>query len=250
MFHNPTIEKKLLVALTTFYPSLSQSDNCRSELAEKTIQALIDNKYKVVVLDGGSHKNFLQKIQQYEINLFKQKKKGLGFAKREVIQAAYNEGGEIILQMEPEKVDLVRHIKDLLQPFSEQSTDMVVPKRASLDSYPVVQQHAELLTNIFCRELTGNSLDMSFGPTLFRRGIAKYYLEYNGIYGDTWDALHIPILMALKDGKNIKSITIQYNHPQEQTKLEEHDITFYKKRIIDQLVPIVEAYEQYWKKNF
>lgn len=246
-----SIRENIVVALTTFYPFISKSDIYRSRLAEKTIKLLIKKGYKVIIIDGGSNDLFLQKIQKYEVILYKQKVVGFGIGKREVIKKAYKDGRDIIVLMEPEKVDFVKEIKQLARTLFENKKDMIIPKRSSLESYPIIQNYTENICNKLLKEISQfqQEFDICFGPVLFKRNLAKYYLEYRGEYGDTWDAIHIPILKACTAGKKILSVEIEYTHPKEQKSFEEHDLNFYDKRIYLQLLPLLAAYKSYFAKK-
>lgn len=243
------MQNNIIVALTTYYPSLSNSDLCRMKLAEKTINLLAKHEFKTIILDGGSHQNFLKILQKYPIEYYQQKTKSIGQGKREVIQKTLDKQAEIIILMEPEKVDFVKNIKYLASFIEENKADIVIPKRKSLKSYPLIQQHTETICNIYYKKLFNLDVDICFGPVLFKRDVAKYYVNYNGKYGDTWDELHIPVLDAYKNKQRVKSVQIEYTHPKEQREQEEHDVNFYKKRIHDQLIPLAEAYEEYWKNS-
>ena len=171
----------------------------------------------------------------------------MGASRRQAIKEAYNTEKKVIAWTEPEKEDYIQKIADTACPILDGSADLVIPRRKSMQSYPLVQQHTEAFCNDFCRELTGFDLDFCFGPRTWHRNMSHYFLDYSGNYGDKWDSLFIPVVHAIADGKKVIGVKIEYNHPIEQTKVEEHDLFFYKKRL-EQLENVMNASYDYWKK--
>ena len=53
---------------------------------------------------------------------------------------------------------------------------------------------------------------------------------------------------AIIDGENVKSVTVDYTHPAEQTAFEEQDMSLYLKRV-KQLENLLPALETHWKKK-
>ena len=51
--------------------------------------------------------------------------------------------------------------------------------------------------------LTGREFDIWFGPRLFNKKTSKYFLDYNGEYGDKWESIFIPVMDALHNNKKI-----------------------------------------------
>lgn len=86
--------------------------------------------------------------------------------------------------------------------------------------------------------LTGRPLDITFGPRSWKREVTKYFMDYkrggDGDYGITF----VPLLHMLADGKQLRSVAVDYDHPQEQTRLEEDNLSFNRKRVA-QLVSIL-----------
>jgi len=100
---------------------------------------------------------------------------------------------------------------------------------------------------MFWENVTGLELDMWFGPRTFSREAAHYFLDYPGTYSDRWEALVIPILDMIADGKRIQSVLVEYTNPSQQTQIEEHDTSFDRKRI-EQLQSITKAIGEHWDK--
>ncbi|MBU2638681.1 MAG: hypothetical protein KJ955_06935 [Nanoarchaeota archaeon] len=243
------LEQITAIATTTFYKPGSENDAMRAELAKSTIRKATDLGYGVVVVDGGSSDELLREFERYGAQVFLEKSMNMGQSRRHAIERARNLGREVVAWTEPEKDSYIPELyKTVEAVILGHGADIVVPRRHSLESYPVVQQHAEQLGNSFWKELTGHDLDVWVGPRTFTRDAAEYFLNYNGEYGDKWDSIFIPVMDAIIDGKNVKSVTIEYTHPRQQTALEEHDLTLYWKRL-EQLQNLLGALEKHWKKR-
>jgi len=99
--------------------------------------------------------------------------------------------------------------------------------------------------------LTGHDLDVWFGPRVFRREMARYFLDYDGNkegYGDLWDSTFIPVMDAITDGKKVKGVNLDFTYPPEQTAFEENHIDFYRKRL-HQLNNINNSFWDRWEKH-
>lgn len=243
------ISNKVAVAITTFYNPNDENDIYRASLAKSVVRKATDLGYEVILVDGGSSDELLKEFEQYGARLYTQLSRGMGSSRRQAIREAHNTGRSIIAWTEPEKEDYIPKIVDTAFPIITGSADLVVPRRKSLRSYPTAQQYAELFGNTFWKELTGTNLDVWFGPRTWRRELSDYFLNYDGTYGDKWDSIFIPVMDAIADGKKISGVEIEYTHPSRQTGLEEHDLTFSKKRL-EQLENLILGLETHWRKLY
>ncbi len=241
--------EKIIIATTTFYNSSSESDKLRAGIAKRTFETAIRLGYQIIAVDGGSSQELIGEFEKIGVKVSKQIKRGIGNSRRQAFQEAYNSKKEIIIWTEPEKRSIIKEISKIIKPIIENKADIVIPKRKSLSSYPLEQQYAESLGNLFWKQLTGTDLDMWIGVRAFRRESCSYFLNYNGEYGDKWEILLIPVINAIYDKKKVTSIEINYQHPVEQTRLEEKDLNFFKKRI-EQLTSLVGAIDSHWKKLY
>lgn len=238
----------VVIATGTRYDFSIPSDIVRAELAKKTVAKAVAIGYKMMIVDEGSPKELLEEFKRSGAIIKSLEKSSMGRSRRLAIGEAYNSGREIIVWMEPEKASFVDYIVKSIEPLVKEEADMVIPKRTSLKSYPLAQQYAEPFGNLFFKQLTGKDLDVWFGPRIFRKDIAHYFLDYEGEYGDLWEAIFVPILDAVIAEEKVIGIDVDYIHPQEQKYIEEHDLRFYRKRL-DQLDNIVNALEMHWRKK-
>jgi hypothetical protein len=235
-----------VIATTTFY---KDPEDIRAHLALKMLDSALDFDFPTVVVDGGSHPDFIAQMRKRDAHVFGEEAPGMGPGRRQALRLASDMAGAdgAIVWMEPEKEPLITEIGYCEELIWAGQADMVIPKRMSLSSYPTEQAHAEMMGNLAFQYMTGHALDIWFGPMVLNRLALQYFLDYDGKYGDKWDSIHIPRLHVIKAGLQVESVNVDYDHPQEQTKQETGDLSFLIKRIdqLQNLVPTFwqEAYE-------
>ncbi len=239
------LAERIAIATTTLYKPNVGVDVHRAKLATDSIKTATMLGYEVIVVDGGSSDEVLEEFRRYGARVYPEKERGMGKSRRQAIRLAHDTGKEVIAWTEPEKTSYMREILKTAKPIIDGSADLVVPKRRSLESYPIAQQLSEPFGNLFWKELTGHALDMLFGPRTWNRRLSDYFLSYDGRYGDEWDSIFIPVMNAIFDGKGVIGVEVEYTHPKEQKEGEEHDINFYKKRLL-QLENLLPAFEAHW----
>lgn len=230
---------KVVIATTTLYSTLAE---VRAKLALETIRQANEAGYKIVIVDSSS-RTIRECFRNQGAIVFQAESPKMGENIRQAIQEATRLAGTngIVIRMEPEKAPLVPLLEQVTSHFS--AADMVIPARTkkSFDSYPLIQQHTEWIGNRAFQILTGRALDVWFGVRIFRSSVSHFFLNYQGEYGDKWDAIFIPVLRAIKAGKRVLGVEVDYIHPQEQKKEEEKlEREFLAKRI-EQLDSLIDA---------
>ncbi|KAL7486753.1 hypothetical protein ACHAW6_012346 [Cyclotella cf. meneghiniana] len=144
---------------------------------------------------------------------------------------------------EPEKVDLLNHIPNIVQPIlmEDPSADVVVPFRNRAlfqETYPIEQYHSESFANLHFNSLakhhagfqhSDGGLDWLFGPFAFNARLASHWLDYTG---NSWDAQMIPYVRGvLRHGWRIKAVEVKFRHPPEMKEQEEGDPVWTSKRL-------------------
>lgn len=169
----------------------------------------------------------------------------MGSARRQAVSQALSQGAETIIWMEPEKYPLVESLPRLVEFKRLWPYDLVIPRRASLRSYPAYQMAKELEGNHEAGSLTGRpDLDLWFGPRVMDRRAAELFCSYDGRYGDRWESIFIPVMMSLRKGLHVTGHTVDYIHPPEQTASESGPDMDQKRD--DQLNSLLAAMDQYW----
>lgn len=238
------MRKPAVIATTTFVKDIN---DVRAKLAIQMVAAAKQNNYRVVVVNS-SPADFQSELTERGAIVFHQDPNlGMGSSRRQAMTEAAKLAKEhdAIIWMEPEKWTLVQSLDAIMWPVVRDQYDLVVPERSqiSLSSYPPEQQHAEMLGNLAFQYLTGKHLDAWFGPFAMNQKALKYFLEYDGEYGDKWDSIFIPRLRIIKDGLRVASVLVDYVHPKEQTKEETGNLAFLVKRI-EQLLNLVPALQK------
>jgi len=244
-----SLSDKVAIATSTLYNPDWESYGLRAELAKKTIINAKNIGYEISIVDGGSSDELLKEFERYgaKVIVELQRSDTMGAQRRNAIEYACNLGRDVIVWMEPEKETYVSEIEKTVTPIIEGSAEMVIPRRKSLESYPVFQQHFEQMGNIFWKDVTGTDLDVWFGPRTWKKEMSRYFLDYKGEYGDKWDSIFVPVVNAIFDGRKVISVDVDYIHPKKQTEAEEHNIKFYMKRV-EQLDNLTNALYKHWKK--
>jgi len=234
----------LVIATSTLYQNLRE---IRARLALKTIETAKIMNIPIIISDSSPNLKIRKAFEEKGAIVFRGPIE-MGPGRRQIIEQALKISGKktFIVWMEPEKYPLVPLLLSIIS--QAESIDMIIPGRKSLKSYPLSQQYAEPIGNRIFYLLTGLKLDVWFGPRIFVPECASFFLDYQGEYGDKWDSIFIPILRAIKAGKKITGIDIDYTHPKEQTVEEEkHEIQFAMKRI-QQLNLLTNALVQEWSR--
>ncbi len=237
-----TIEHTVLVT-GTHHPD---PNNFRTLLAREMIKSAIEMGYTTVVVDNGPNDKFIREIQGYGaitdyVPTFK-----MGAQRRHAFQLAKDLGKQIIAWTEPEKTTYLDDIAKTAKPILNGEGEIVIPKRKDLTSYPTLQQETEPIGNSFFNELTGYKLDVFMGSRSWDRGVTDYFLDYDGKYGDSWDAINIPVLRAIADGRRVIGANVDYVNPKIQTQEEEKQSEGYRDKRIQQLDIITRSfYDEY-----
>ncbi len=239
---------KSVIATTTLFEDLNE---IRAKLAVRTISEARKKGYQIVVVDG-SPESVKEIFRKKGAIVFGEEKKGMGASRRQAIREATKLAGPdgIVIWVEPEKTPFIPHLRQVIQCLLTEKADMVIPKRRSVESYPEIQQRFEWLANQAFQMFSGESLDVWFGPRVFRSNVSSFFLNYKGEYGDKWDSILIPVFRAIKAGLKVIGLEVDYIHPKEQT-IAENDFAFFEKRR-KQLNCLVEALraEELSKRNY
>lgn len=242
----------IVIATTTLYEK--KDYKLRLRLALKTIRQAKLYNFPIVILDA-SPDPYVSKLMKREgAEVISQKNSGFGDGIRKAFQKAAKmvsrEG--VIVWQEPEKSDFVRFCRKVASVVINNKASVVIPERTpkSLTTYPLEQVCSERFGNLCIQSITGKYYDYFFGPRVYKKSMIKSVLSYKG---KLWDAHTIPALRALKRGEIVKSIAVDYKHPQEQKKAEEGKWYWDKKRLLQlsYILPIIERewgrIERKWK---
>lgn len=231
----------IVIATTTRYKGINET---RAQSALTTIQKAKKYGHKIVVVDD-SPETVKKVFQKNGAIVFPETKAGMGPGRRQTISKSLSmvDKKDFIAWIEPEKYNFIKFLNEIVIYMVKKSIDLLLPGRKSLESYPVYQQHFETLGRIAFLMLTGKDLDAWFGPRIFVADNAHFFIDYDGEYGDLWDSIFIPVLRAIKAGRNVDGYDVDYLHPQKQTREEKTNFLFFKKRA-KQLNSLIKAMEK------
>lgn len=206
--------------------TISKSPNeLRFRLAQETVKRSGESGYPIIVVDGSPDRQIQGILAAAGAFVFQEAQPGMGASRRQAIRAGLNfRGGtaDIIVWLEPEKHPVVPLLEPLMHAVASGQYDLVIPKRTLLDSYPAYQAASEHLANQALGAITGRpDLDLYFGPRVMSRKVASQYFQtYDGRFGDNWESIFVPVLVALAAGVSVGSMSVNYAHPAEQTAAE------------------------------
>lgn len=243
---SPSSPSRWAVVSTTSFPAEDAVTLARSESALRGIENARAQGAAVYLVDSESSASFVAKARAAGAKVARQRGATLGAARREVIQWAVEQGESVLIYSEVEKEELFHALPELCAPIESGDADMVLPARASLGSYPEFQRLTEELLNQYFLDLTGISLDVTFGPRVWRRDLSGLFLSYDGAYGDRWDSIYVPLLRAIGAGCRVVSKTIPFTYPHAQRISEEQDLGIRCKRF-DQLASVAFAIRDEWR---
>ncbi len=223
--------KNIIVVTGVFYAD-NEMYRSRSKIWPKTFANAEKLGIKMVVRnDGGLPSEMLEDFQKFENLTFvnKEKPNTLGGGRREAFQKALEiadvEGinNPVIVWIEVEKDNFINETNlSRLQEEVKNGTNIIIPERGekAWAQLPEVQgfleQRAEgRFQQILENETQGSfnkKLDIWFGPKVFNREGAKYFLEYNkeGDKTDLWDSLMVPVVEAIKKGEKVQSVEMDF----------------------------------------
>lgn len=245
---NVRLDNFIIVTATRY-----TNDDDRFLLAQNMVElATNEFHYPVLVIDDSDDPEIQRILTDKGAHVFKQGKLGFGNAVRQAIREGAQIAGRkgVIAWQEPEKIDMVRHYATLITPFIENRADMVIPKRTvkSLETYPIEQMWSERLLNRYSWLLSGKKFDFDLGSgaRILKTFVAHTFTLYDGIL---WDALVVPIIRAARDGYNVVSVPVNYQHPPSQKLKEEGECAWYEKRLtqLQHLVPILKKEWGYYR---
>jgi len=232
---------RAVVTGATYYDIHTHSDFVRYNLALESIKFLTQRGYEVVIVDGGSTRPFLSSAYDNGARVFRQSQDGFGNGKREAIARAFETGKEIIALMDLEKLSYAKTL-DVTVEAIESGSDLVIPRRKSLESYSEFQRNIEIAGNGYWKKLTDRNLDVWFGQRTFNKELAKFFLECDC---ESWDAIFVPVMEIIAKGYNIQSVDVDYTHDSLQVNAEHKNWDLYAKRV-RQLVCLTEPLKVRW----
>jgi len=255
----------LCVETATFYPRWYPGpkadhdlvDKIRGDLAIETITEAKKKGFQIALVDGGSSDAFKAELVKLGVTPSPELERGMSPGRQQSFkEGSALEGVRINNWLEPEKVSIVRDcLPAAILPIIEGTADVVVPERdeAAWETYPDYQvdyeKRANHLWNAILRKHNllpqdAPDLDAWFGPKFWKNDpelnalfLKQYEFEKRKLKLDQivrpelWpNAIFLPIVAALHQGRRVASMPVSYRHPQEQTGIELNNPEFRRRR--------------------
>lgn len=262
-FKNP---ETIAVCTTTFYPKWyagpvqePTSDKIRGDLALQTLNVAKNRGHQLSVVDGGSSPAFQEALRSQGIDFEMERVRGMSPSRRQAFAKAEElPGVEVIAWTEPEKFSFLNDdcLALAAEPVLKGEVDIAIPARTEegFASYPEFQAASEHRANrqmnsiLRSRKLLKENepdLDLFFGTRVFAnrpevRELFQKQYAFDARKGSELhekvkpeqysDATFFPVTNALEQGLRVKSVTVPYRHPAEQTAIEQNNPVFDAKR--------------------
>ncbi len=239
-------KSRLVIATTTMYSGSSRSDEVRARLAVALVKKAAAFDIPIVVVDAGSQDQYVMEFVKNGAVVEREKVRGKGPSRRQAIARAHDLSDRYVAWVDPEKVDVVQNLTRLAAAMQDANIPLLLPRRESLESYPNFQQLTEQVGNYYIKELTGLDLDLYFGLRIWDKNLTHYFIDYDGMFGDEWESIFIPVLHMLADSVPYLAPALEYFQPVTQTESEQHSMEFHQKRL-DQLAKLSSHLTEFWE---
>ena len=248
------------VVTVTYYPDIH---DVRFQLALELCGLATRHKITLIIVDDSPDttvRDEMQRGSEGYVHIFQQDRDhyaGKGGALRQAIKMAkarldgdnnsLPEAGACFVKTaicftEPEKVDLMNHIHEIVMPILAGTADVTVPSRNDAlfrETYPIEQYHSESFGNMHFDLLAKNidgfrrdgaqKMDWLFGPFALNSRLADSWLSYGG---NSWDAQMVPYVRGVRAHNwSIASVPVNFRHPKEMKEQEEGDPVWTTKRL-------------------
>lgn len=204
------------VAIATITLSRDQSEE---DLLRGSMQILSSLQLPIYVTDGGSSESFVNFLGSLpNVTVVLPQGKGLWLQVNSSLTAAAASGVPFIVYTEPDKkYFFTRYLSDFIQqaPYNEQ-TGVVLAARSpqGFATFPAFQQHCETTINFCCAEITGKSVDYTYGPFIVNSGMVAELQQLTA--GIDWGWRPYAFCMAHKLGYAVEVLVNDHECPHDQ----------------------------------
>lgn len=266
---------EIIIYTSTLYDN-AETSRIRAELCINMLRNSASLGIRVVIKDGGSNEDFIKKAKEFKnVTIIRPQQeksaKSMGQDRRDALKRAMEIALEEKLEhpsffwTEPEKDKLVseenmaamheeiRRGSNIVVPAREENAFDTLPKNQSWFEKRARERALEIL-----KKVSGGKhqelLDLWFGPKMFDSEGAKYFINYNknGGRADLWDAIIVPVEDAIRDGKKVSSVPVNYEYSEGQrlNEIGELKDLFNRKRLEQYAQILREMGDEKWSKFF
>ena len=186
--------------------------------------------HTVVIVDDSPDPAVAICLRKVDALVYSELVHGMGSSRRQAFFWAYEKSicgeQEIVLWTEAEKRQIIGNIPEIIAPIQEGRAEIVVAGRSekSWETWPEFQRETEQEANAVYARVTGLAgFDPMHGPVAFHRSVAPYFVTFDPYRHGVSDGYiqHYAPLVALADGKAVRSVLVDTCYPPEQRAAEE-----------------------------
>jgi len=260
---------KLAIATTTLYPNYNipnSSDRVRGDLALSLADRSVNNGFQLIVVDGGSTEDFIEKLTAMGVVAIPQQNGGMDESRFQAYkETARLPDADVIAWTEVEKAPLISSdLWEAAQLIHKGEVKVIVPSRSEegFRSIPDYQQRSEksansiLQTTLARHKIYAPLIDWTFGPKMFHKDLlpqftneTSFWKKFRALlkvkkprlaksYGYC-GPLILPVIYTLHLGLPVRSFEMRsYRHPESQTQIEIAQKEIFIRRRLEQLEDI------------
>ena len=241
---------RLMVVVPTRYES---TDDLRFSLALECCREAVKHQIPLVIVDNSPDEKVRHAFSQAGIGsenddgsscvtVIHWTRGRKGAALREGIRYAseqlkLGDSEGFIAFQEPEKVDMMRNWKAIVNHMLQSNLDICVPRRKDETfqrTYPIEQYHSENFANLHLNAVANQvgfpNIDWTMGPIILHSKWAQTWQEFDG---EMWDAQMIPMIRAHhQNGATVGFYEVDFHHPASMKQQEEGVPEWSEKRLV------------------
>lgn len=240
-----------IVCVTTFRQGRSDNpiERTRAEVFLDSAKKLRNLGIPCVALLAETQASFLKSLERLGVVAVIQRSMGMGNIRREAISAACSlfSDADFYCWMEPEKPNLPKFFLPIVKLMSQEKSGLGLFNRIKMTSYPTEQAYYYLFCRAVASKLVGFDLDYAFGPMVMSKPTTRYFLEYQGEYGDKWEAILVPRLRIIRQGVGVSLLCVNFKNDPRMTAIESGNQNMMLKRL-EQFNNVIPSLIEEWNK--
>lgn len=239
----------MMVVAPTFYPNM---EDPRYSIALDLCKEAARLELSLLLVDASPDENIRQSLAQAGqpfVQVVQQQSPGKkGVALREgIVKAVHtlkeshqnDDVATFIAFQEPEKVDMLRHWKAVVDHMVATNSDVCVPARSEhsfQSSYPLEQYHSESFANAhlnaLARRVQFPAIDWTAGPMALHTRVAHHWISYT-TGPQIWDAQIVPLVRSQRwHAARVTSLEVDFFLPAVMKEMEEGSPEWNEKRLL------------------
>ncbi len=201
----------------------------RNKVEEDTIfeslRKLRQKGYPVVLSDGGSPRDFVERLETLGVKVLNGKGLGPTGGQRQAVQAAYESERPIIAYFASDKLNVPNELHKIIRIVETGDAEIATGKRPwkVMRQLPAVQRFEERVGNKMVGVAAGRQVDSYYGVFAFNRSLAPIFIAYedNKFKGKSWGRDFYFIVRSAREGHRIASVKINAPYSKENMRGEE-----------------------------